>query len=122
MNGFSAGAVYLWYALAFTLLVTFLSGRSLSRRTDDLRGWVGYFVVCFVLLLAVPLVLTIVDGADVLGQLRSIGLTTGRAGRGMLILLGAVPVVALAGWLGSRDPEMAPLMKRSRTWTSCDRC
>lgn len=84
--------VYAWESVALTALVTVVSRPNCVRRWGDYRGHLAYFGIFFVLLGLVPAVwLGLADPA----LLEMVGLSPGRAGLGLALLVISVPAVAL---------------------------
>ena len=98
--------LYPYLALAFTLMVTVFHHRNLQRGRGELKAFLLYFAAFFLFFLAVPLVLILLSANEPAEFLRSIGLTVGRAGRGLALAAVAVPVCLLAALIGSRDPGL----------------
>jgi membrane protease YdiL (CAAX protease family) len=65
-----------------------------------------YFLAFFVLLVAVPLVITLLASARPREMLAFFGWTFGRAGLGLPLTLAGLPLAVLAGFIGSHDPAM----------------
>jgi membrane protease YdiL (CAAX protease family) len=93
-------------ALALTLLASVLHFRSLRKTRDELAAVRLYFLFFFVLLLLAPCLLVFLTSADPASTLGSFGATFGRAGRGFALTAIGLPLALLAGFIGSRDPEM----------------
>lgn len=98
--------LYPYLALAFTLMVTVFHHRRLRRRHNELAAFLLYFVFFFLFFMALPVALILLSAADPAAFLRSLGLTVGRSGRGLVLAAAAVPVCFLAAIVGSRDPAM----------------
>jgi membrane protease YdiL (CAAX protease family) len=98
--------VYLELAIALTFLATVVHFRNLRRTRDELAAVHQYFVVFFVLLLAVPCFLVFLTSSGPRAVLASFGWTFGRAGLGFALAGAGLPLAVLAGFIGSRDPEM----------------
>jgi membrane protease YdiL (CAAX protease family) len=98
--------VYLELAIALTLLTTGLHFRSLRKKRDELAAVRLYFLAFFVLLLAGPCLLAGLTSTGPWAMLASFGWTFGRAGRGLALTAIGLPLAVLAGFIGSRDPEM----------------
>ncbi|TFG57864.1 MAG: CPBP family intramembrane metalloprotease [Candidatus Aminicenantes bacterium] len=105
-GGFPLALVYLELILALTLLTTGLHFRALRKTRDELASVRSYFLAFFVLLLAVPCLLTALASSEPGATLASFGWTFGRAGRGLAMTAIGLPLAVLAGFIGSRDPEM----------------
>ncbi len=102
-----ATVLYLYLAVAFTVMVTvFRARRFLRDGGGDYRAYLLYFC-CFALtLLVVPIGIVWVGSASPLAFLAAIGFRAGRTGVGLLFVAIALPVAPTAAWLGSRDPAM----------------
>ncbi len=98
--------VYLELIVALTLLTTGLHFRSLRKKREELAAVRLYFLAFFVLLLAVPCLLAGLTSTGPWAMLTSFGWTFGRAGRGLALTAVGLPLAVLAGFIGSRDPEM----------------
>ncbi|MCX6571471.1 MAG: CPBP family intramembrane metalloprotease [Candidatus Aminicenantes bacterium] len=98
--------VYLELAIALTFLATVVHFRNLRRTRDELAAVHRYFVVFSVLLLAVPCFLVFLTSSGPWAVLASFGWTFGRAGLGFALAGAGLPLAVLAGFIGSRDPEM----------------
>ncbi len=98
--------VYLEIGLALTLLITVLNFRSLRKTHDEIKAVRMYFLAFFVLLLVLPAALTLLAADRPWETLSSFGWTFGRAGWGAALTLAALPLALLAGFIGSRDPEL----------------
>ena len=105
-GGLPLALVYLELILALTLLTTGLHFRALRKTRDELTAVRGYFLAFFILLLAVPCLLIVWTASEPRTMLASFGWTFGRAGRGFALAAIGLPVAILAGFIGSRDPEM----------------
>jgi membrane protease YdiL (CAAX protease family) len=103
---FEMALVYLELAIALTFLATVVHFRNLRRTRDELAAVQLYFVAFFVLLLAVPCFLVVLTSSGPWAVLASFGWTFGRAGRGLALAAAGLPLAVLAGFIGSRDPEM----------------
>lgn len=104
--GRTTGLVYLELALAFILLATILHFRRRRGTRGELRAVMTYFASFFALVLAAPVLIVVLTTARPASVLSSFGWTFGRAGLGAGLTLGGLPLVILAGWIGSRDPAM----------------
>lgn len=98
--------LYLYLAAAFPLMMTVFHHRTLLKKRGDYRAFLLYFTAFFALFLAVPVLIILIAAPDPRAFLASVGLTSGRAGRGLLITAASVPVALLAAVVGSRDPAM----------------
>jgi len=105
-GGLPLALVYLELILALTFLTTGLHFRAFRKTRDELTAVRMYFLAFFVLLLAVPCFLVFLTSSEPRAMLASFGWTFGRAGRGFALAAIGLPVVILAGFIGSRDPEM----------------
>jgi membrane protease YdiL (CAAX protease family) len=105
-GGLPLALVYLELILALTLLTTGLHFRALRKTRDELAAVRIYFLAFFILLLAVPCLLAALASSEPRATLASFGWTFGRAGRGFALAAIGLPVAILAGFIGSRDPEM----------------
>jgi membrane protease YdiL (CAAX protease family) len=92
--------------IALSLLATVLHFRNLRKTRDEFAAVRLYFMAFFGLLLAVPCLLTVLSSAGPRAVLTSFGWTFGRAGRGLALTAAGLPLTVLAGFIGSRDPEM----------------
>lgn len=101
--------VYLELAIALTFLATVVHFRNLRRTRDELAAVRLYFVVFFVLLLAVPCFLVFLTSSGPWAALASFGWTFGRAGLGFALAGAGLPLAVLAGFIGSRDPQMTKM-------------
>ncbi len=102
-------------SLALTLLATALHLRRLKKTRRDLEAVILYFSLFFVLLLAMPCLITVMASSQPAALLSSFGLTWGRTRLGLLILAAGIPVMVASGFIGSRDPEMQKLYPFSKT-------
>lgn len=107
--------VYLELAIALTFLATVVHFRNLRRTRDELAAVHRYFVVFFVLLLAVPCFLVFLTSSWPWAVLASFGWTFGRAGLGLAFAAAGLPLAVLAGLIGSRDPEMQKMYPFAKT-------
>jgi membrane protease YdiL (CAAX protease family) len=98
--------LYVYLAAAFTLMVTVFHHRTLVRKHGDYRAFVLYFAAFFSLFLAVPLVIIALAVSSPGSFLAAVGLTAGRAGKGLLLTAAAIPVVLIGSFVSSRDPVM----------------
>jgi len=98
--------LYLYLAAAFPLMMTVFHHRTLLKKHGDYRAFLLYFAAFFALFLAVPVLIILLAAPDPRAFLAAVGLTAGRAGRGLLITAASVPVALLAAVFGSRDPAM----------------
>lgn len=105
-GGLPLALVYLELVLALTFLTTGLHFRALRKTRDELTAVRRYFLAFFVLLLAVPCSIVLLASSGPWATLASFGWTFGRAGRGSALAAIGLPVAILAGFIGSRDPEM----------------
>lgn len=105
-GGFSLALVYLELVIALTLLKTSLHFRALRKTRDEFAAVRSYFLAFFVLLLAVPCLLTALASSEPGATLASFGWTFGRAGRGLMMTAIGLPLAVLAGFIASRNPEM----------------
>ncbi len=105
-GGLPLALVYVELALALTLFATVLHFRSLRKTRDELAAVRLYFLAFFSLLLAVPCLLVVVASSEPRALLASFGWTFGRAGRGLALAAAGLPLAVLAGFIGSRNPEM----------------
>jgi len=105
-GGTPVALVYLELLLALTLLVTILHFRGLRKTREELAAVRLYFLAFFVLLLAVPCVMTVLLSAGPRQALAFFGWTFGRAGLGFALTAAGLPLAVLAGFIGSRDPQM----------------
>jgi membrane protease YdiL (CAAX protease family) len=98
--------LYLYLAAAFPLMMTVFHHRTLLKKRGDYRAFLLYFTAFFILFLAVPVLIILIAAPDPWAFLASVGLTAGRAGKGLMFAAAAVPVALLAAFVGSRDPAM----------------
>lgn len=105
-GGLTLSLVYLELVLALTLLASVLHFRSLRKTRGELPAVRRYFLAVFVLLLAVPVALTVLSSARPGQVLASFGWTFGRTGLGLILTMALLPLALLAGFTGSRDPEL----------------
>lgn len=98
--------IFLELAISLTFLASVLHFRSLGRTRADLAAVRLYFVAFFALLLAVPCLLVFLTSSGPGAALASFGWTLGRTGRGLMLTVLGLPLAILAGFVGSRDPEM----------------
>jgi membrane protease YdiL (CAAX protease family) len=113
-GGLTLALVYLELVLALTLLTTVLHFRSLRKKRDELASVRLYFAAAFVLLLAVPCLITVLTAARPWEALAAFGWSFGRARLGLTITLALLPLAFLAGLAALHDPkmrEMYPLAK-----------
>lgn len=99
------GWVHLWSAFALTLLVTVLGRSELAARFGRFRGHLFYFGAFATLLLAVPVAVGAVLGGQT--QLARWGLTFGNLSVGLLLLVLALPAIAVVVLIASRDRELS---------------
>jgi membrane protease YdiL (CAAX protease family) len=102
----SMALVCLELTLALTLLASVLHFRNLRKTRSELAAVRQYFLAFFILLLAVPCAVTVITSARPWDTLASYGWTFGKAGLGLVLTAAGLPIAVLAGYLGSRDPEM----------------
>lgn len=114
-GGLPLALVYLELVLALTFLTTGLHFRALRKTRDELTAAHRYFLAFFVLLLAVPCALVLLTSSGPWAALASFGWTLGRAGRGFAMAAIGLPVAILAGFIGSRDPEMRKMYPFAKT-------
>ena len=100
------GVLYVYLAVAFTLMMTVFHHSTLRKKHGDYRACLLYFAAFFSLFLAVPLVIIGLAAPGPAGFLAAVGLRAGRASRGVLLTAVAVPIVLLMSSLASRDPVM----------------
>ena len=105
-GGLPLALVYLELILALPLLTTGLHFRALRKTRDELAAVRRYFLAFFILLLAVPCLLAALASSEPGATLASFGWTFGLAGRGFALAAIGLPVAILAGFIGSRDPEI----------------
>jgi membrane protease YdiL (CAAX protease family) len=105
-GGLPLALVYLEIVLALTVLTSVLHFRALRKTRDEFAAVRRYFLAFFVLLLVVPCSLVFLTSSGPWAALASFGWTFGRAGRGFALAAIGLPVAILAGFMGSRDPEM----------------
>ncbi len=105
-GGLPLALVYLELILALTLLTTGLHFRALRKTRDELAAVRIYFLAFFVLLLVVPCLLAALASSEPRATLASFGWTFGQAGRGLALAAAGLPLAVLAGFIGSRNPEM----------------
>jgi membrane protease YdiL (CAAX protease family) len=98
--------LYIYLALAFAAMMTGFHRRMLQAKFGDLRGAVLYFVAFCAMFLVVPVLVIVVCAPHPGEFLRVVGLTTGHAGTGLLLVAAGVPAALAAGFIGSRDPAM----------------
>jgi membrane protease YdiL (CAAX protease family) len=98
--------LYLYLAAAFPLMMTVFHHRTLLKKHGDYQAFLLYFAAFFALFLAVPVLIILLAAPDPRAFLAAVGLTAGRAGKGLLITAASVPVAVLAAVFGSRDPAM----------------
>lgn len=116
--GRTTGLVYLELALAFTLLPTVLHFRRRRETRGELKAVRAYFGFVFALVLAAPVLVVVLTAARPASVLAGFGWTFGRAGLGAWLTLGGLPLAILAGWIGSRDPEMQKMYPFAKA--ACD--
>jgi membrane protease YdiL (CAAX protease family) len=105
-GGLPLAIVYLELVLALTFLATGLHFRALRKTRDELAAVRRYFLAFFILMLAIPCLLTVFSSPGPWAALASFGWTFGRAGLGSALAAIGLPAAILAGSIGSRDPEM----------------
>jgi len=98
--------LYVYLAAAFALMITVLNYRTFLKKHGDFRSFLLYFTAFFLAFMAVPVAIIVFLAPAPLDFLRSVGLTLGRSGTGLLIMAASVPVALLAAFIGSRDPVM----------------
>lgn len=108
-GGLPLALIYLELILALTLLTTGLHFRSLRKKRDELAAVRQYFLAFFVLLLAVPCFLVFLTSSGPWAALASFGWTFGRNSLGFSLAGAGLPLAVLAGFIGSRDPEMTKM-------------
>ncbi len=113
-SGFTTALITVEVSLALTLLATVLHFRRLRRVRRDMEAVLLYFVFFFVLLFAIPCLITVLAAPQPAALLSSFGLTFGRTRLGLLILAAGIPVAIACGLIGSRDPEMQRLYPFSK--------
>ena len=101
--------VYLELAISLTFLATVVHFRNLRRTRDELAAVHLYFIAFFVLLLAVPCFLVFLTSSGPWAVLASFGWTFGRAGLGFALAGAGLPLAVLAGFIGSRNPQMTKM-------------
>ncbi len=104
--GVTRALLYPYLALAFTLMVTVFHHRNLRRGRSELRAFLLYFALFFLFFLVLPLALILLSAADPAAFLRLLGLSSGRAGRGLMLSVIAIPLCLAAAFIGSRDPAL----------------
>jgi membrane protease YdiL (CAAX protease family) len=114
-GGLPLALVYLELILALTLLTTGLHFRALRKTRDELAAVRSYFLAFFILLMAVPCLLVALAASEPWAVLASFGWTFGQAGRGLAFAAAGLPLAVLAGFIGSRDPEMQKMYPFAKT-------
>ncbi len=104
--------------VSFTLLSSVLHVRNLKkRRPGDFAAVMTYFVCFWLLLFALPLAaILLMDKTGIAPD--AFGLKTGNWRLGIIYVLVAAPLAAVAGFIGSKDPRMRetyPFSKESMT-------
>jgi len=99
--------LYLWYAVALTVLVTWLNPRKRALKMGDYRAYLLYFSGFFVLMAVIPSIAMVASSADPGRAFVSVGLTFGRWRVGLLWLAVAVPLLTLIHLFLVRDRTMA---------------
>lgn len=111
------GIFMAYEAVALTLLQTvFGRKRFLKNSPDDRLAAQRYFLAMFVFGLAVPVTAAFALASDPVRLLASLGLRAGNAKLGLILVAIAIPVAAVVGAIGSRDPAMRafyPFSKRA---------
>lgn len=107
--------VYVWYAVSFGLLTTWLSGRELARRLGDYSGFMLYFLAFFMLLLVGPVLGTVLAGDSPATALAAWGLSFGRSRLGLLLLLAYVPILAVLLLVAARDRALSAMYPLARS-------
>ncbi|OGD25712.1 MAG: hypothetical protein A2Y56_13810 [Candidatus Aminicenantes bacterium RBG_13_63_10] len=98
--------LYPYLALAFALLASTLSLRSWRRRAGEHKAALLYFLAFFLLLLALPVLIVLVQGGQPLEFLRGLGLRAGDVRLGLLLTAAAVLPAFLSTLVSRRDPAM----------------
>lgn len=98
--------LYPYLALAFGLLASVLSLGSWRKRVEEHRAAMLYFLSFFLLLLALPVLITALLGAQPWDFLRSVGLRAGNIRLGLLLTAAAAPLAAMSTLVSRRDPAM----------------
>ncbi len=112
--GLPQGWVYIWYAVAFALLTTLLSPRSMAAWLGECRGTVLSFAAFFLLLAALPIVAGITGAPAVQKQLSSWGVTVGQAWLGLRIVVLSLPFIALTLAGSARNAGVAAMYPLAR--------
>ncbi len=108
-------AVFVWLAVAFTLMMTVFHHRRLAARLPDDRAYYRYFLLFFVFFMAVPVAIISLGSAEPARFLAATGLKIGKGSLGLVLAAIGVPFAVLAAVIGSRDPVMQayyPFSKR----------
>lgn len=106
-SGQSLQAVLLLYlSLAFTLMITVFNYRRFLKKHDDFRAFLLYFFFFFLMFLALPCLIVFVTAETPLSFLKAAGFSTGKSGRGLMLMAAAVPLALLSAFIGSKDPGM----------------
>lgn len=98
--------LYPCLALSLGLLSSVLSLRSWRRRADEHRAALLYFLSFFILMLALPAAVVVLQGNRPLEFLRAAGVQAGNVRLGLLLTAAAVPLAALSALISRRDPAM----------------
>lgn len=108
-------AVFVWLAVAFTLMMTVFHHRRLAARLPDDRAYYRYFFLFFVFFMAVPGAIISLGSAEPARFFAAAGLKIGKGSLGLVLAAIGVPFAVLAAVIGSRDPVMQayyPFSKR----------
>jgi len=98
--------LYLYLALAITLLATVLHFKRRAKKWGDFRAVLFYFLSFFALLFVLPILIIVLISAAPARFLAAVGGTMGRGGRGLLFIIIALPISIFSAWIGSRDPVL----------------
>ena len=93
-------------AVALTALVTWFHPSVLKRRLGDNGGMWLYFVLFFLMLLAVPVIVILAVEPRPLLALAGLGLRFGNYKIGLLLMLAGSPIAVFISHLGARRPEI----------------
>jgi membrane protease YdiL (CAAX protease family) len=99
--------LWVYLAVAFTLLIGIFHYRRLLIKWDDRRAFLAYFTAVFCLFLVVPVLVIFLFSPDPLLFLKEVGFTLGNWRRGLTVVALGAPLAVLSGFVGSRDAELS---------------
>lgn len=110
--------LYLYLALAITLLATVLYYRRRVKAWGDYWAVLFYFFSFFLLLFVFPVLIIYLTSAAPAQFLSNVGAKLGRSGRGLLFMLLALPITIFSASIGAGDPVLSafyPFSKQACT-------